>query len=95
MKTKRRKRISLQRGHVTPALAPNQHWSKDFVHDQMLDDGKFRILTVIDQWSRESVSLEPGFSLTGRCVDHALDQAATTGPSSPRRRSTNGPTGSA
>ncbi len=42
----------------------------------MLDGRKFRILTVIDQWSRESVSLEPGFSLTGRCVGHALDQAA-------------------
>ena len=49
----------------------------DFVHDQMLDGRKFRILTVIDQWSRESVSLEPGFSLTGRCVGQALDQAAT------------------
>jgi putative transposase len=76
MKTKRRKRISLQRGHVSPATGPNQHWSMDFVHDQMLDGRKFRILTVIDQWSRESVSLEPGFSLTGRCVGHALDQAA-------------------
>ena len=76
MKTKRRKRISLQRGQVAPATGPNQHWSMDFVHDQMLDGRKFRILTVIDQWSRESVSLEPGFSLTGRCVGHALDQAA-------------------
>ena len=75
MKTKRRKRISLQRGHVPPATGPNQHWSMDFVHDQMLDGRKFRILTVIDQWSRESVSLEPGFSLTGRCVGHALDQS--------------------
>ena len=52
MKTKRRKRISLQRGHVPPATGPNQHWSMDFVHDQMLDGRKFRILTVIDQWSR-------------------------------------------
>ena len=76
MKTKRRKRISLQRGHVPPATGPNQHWSMDFVHDQMLDGRKFRILAVIDQWSRECVSLEPGFRLTGRCVGHALDQAA-------------------
>ena len=28
----------------------------DFVHDQMLDGRAFRVLTVIDQWSRESVS---------------------------------------
>ncbi len=46
------------------------------MHDQMLDGRKFRILTVIDQWSRESVSLEANFRLTGRCVGKALDLAA-------------------
>ena len=76
MKTKRRKRISLLRGKVMPATGPNQHWSMDFVHDQMLDGRRFRILTVIDQWSRESVSLEANFRLTGRCVGQALEQAA-------------------
>jgi putative transposase len=76
MKVKRRKRIALLRGKVTPATGPNQHWSMDFVHDQMHDGRKFRILTVIDQWSRESVSLEAKFRLTGRCVGEALDQAA-------------------
>ncbi len=42
----------------------------------MLDGRAFRILTVIDQWSRESVTLEANFRLTGRCVGQALDQAA-------------------
>src|SRR3954453_11085549 len=37
MKVKRRKRIALLRGKVTPATAANQHWSMDFVHDQMHD----------------------------------------------------------
>ncbi len=36
----------------------------------------FARLTVINQWSRESVSLEANFRLTGRCVRQALDQAA-------------------
>jgi putative transposase len=76
MKVKRRKRISLQRGHLPRATGPDQHWSMDFVHDQTRDGRKFRVLTVIDQWSRESVSLEPGFSLSGRCVGQALDRAA-------------------
>ena len=76
MKVKRRKRISLQRGRPVLATAPNQHWSMDFVHDQMLDGWAFRVLTVIDQWSRESVSLEANFRLTGRCVGKALDEAA-------------------
>ena len=76
MKVKRRKRIALLRGKAVPATAANQHWSMDFVHDQMHDGRKFRILTVIDQWSRESVSLEANYRLTGRCVGQALNQAA-------------------
>jgi putative transposase len=76
MKVRRRKRIALLRGKVVPATSANQHWSMDFMHDQMLDGRKFRILTVIDQWSRESVSLEANYRLTGRCVGQALDQVA-------------------
>ncbi len=77
VKTKRRKRISLLRGKAVPATGPNQRWSMDFEHDQMFDGRAFRILTVIDQWSRESALLEVNFRLTGRCVGRAPDQAAT------------------
>jgi putative transposase len=76
MKVRRRKRIALLRGKAPVPPAANQHWSMDFVHDQMHDGRNFHILTVIDQWSRESVSLEANYRLTGRCVGQALDQAA-------------------
>ena len=52
----------------------------DFVHDQLLDGRSFRILTVIDQWSRESVSVEPRFSLSGASVAAALDVVAQQRP---------------
>jgi putative transposase len=77
MKIKRRKRIALLRGKPQMPTGPNQHWSMDFVHDQMLDGRAFRILTVIDQWSRESVCLEANFRLSGRCVGQALDRLAS------------------
>jgi len=76
MKVKRRKRIALLRGKPQPATGPNQHWSMDFVHDQTQDGRAFRMLTVIDQWSRESVCLEANFRLSGRCVAQALDEVA-------------------
>ncbi|SUA78818.1 Transposase and inactivated derivatives, IS30 family [Pandoraea pnomenusa] len=76
MKVKRRKRIALLRGKPPVPTGPNQHWSMDFVHDQMLDGRRFRILTVIDQWSRESVCLEANFRQTGRAVGQALDRSA-------------------
>ncbi len=79
IKVQRRKRISLERGRPTLATGPNQQWSMAFVHDQMLDGRAFRVLTVIDQWSRESLSLQANFRLTGWCVGKALDEAALQG----------------
>ena len=44
----------------------------DFVHDQLAGGRAFRVLTVVDNWSRESVVLETGFRLTGQSVVQAL-----------------------
>ena len=104
MRVRRRKRMSLHRGPVPPASGRNQHWSMDFVHDQLLDGRAFRVLTVIDQWSRESVLLEADFRADRaerRRRARARRRAAArcrrrspsiTAPSSPPRRSTSGPT---
>jgi putative transposase len=48
----------------------------DFVHDRLLGGRAFRALTVIDQWSRESVLVEVGHSLTGKHVAEALERAS-------------------
>ena len=48
----------------------------DFVHDQLANGLAFRVLTVVDNWSRQSVLLETGFRLTSREVILALDRAA-------------------
>jgi putative transposase len=74
MRSRRRKRISLHRGPAPAPTGPNQSWSMDFVHDQLLNGRKFRVLTVIDKWSRESVLLETSFSLTGQSVVDALNR---------------------
>ena len=47
----------------------------DFVHDQLIDNRKFRVLTVVDQWSRKSPVLEARFSFTGKDVVRALEKA--------------------
>jgi putative transposase len=76
MRMRRRKRLSLHRG---PAPAPQrlgERWSMDFVHDQLADGRAFRVLTVIDNWSRESPLLEAGFRLTGESVAKALSRVS-------------------
>lgn len=45
------------------------------MHDQLAVDRAFRVLTVVDQWSRWSPILEVGASLTGQSVADALDRA--------------------
>jgi putative transposase len=78
MRVRRRKRISLHRGPVPVARASNEYWSMDFVHDQLASGRKFRVLTVIDKWSRESVLLETDFSLTGQSVVLALQRVSSS-----------------
>ena len=49
----------------------------DVVHDQLMAGRAFRVLTVVDQWSRQSPILEVGFSLTGQHVVAAMEAVGT------------------
>jgi putative transposase len=51
----------------------------DFVHDTLADGRPFRILTVIDNWSRHRPVLEVGFRMSGETVGQALDRALNGG----------------
>ena len=76
MRNRRRKRLSLHRGPAPRPTAASERWSMDFVHDQLANGRAFRVLTVVDNWSRQSVLLEAGFRLTGDSVALALSQVA-------------------
>ena len=54
-------------------LAANQRWSLDFVSDQLTDCRRFRILTVVDDCTRECLALVPDTSISGRRVARELD----------------------
>ena len=57
------------------AWRPNQCWSMDFVSDKLADGRSFRILTMVDQFTRECVGLEVDRSMTGMKVAQALERA--------------------
>ncbi len=65
--------MALHRGPAAVPTAQGQRWSMHFVHDQIFDGRPFRVLTVVDQRSRESPVLESGFSLSGRDVVRVLE----------------------
>lgn len=63
MRTTQRKKIARRRPVVVAfPTGVNQRWSMDFVHDR-LDDGRtFRILTVVDKFTKECVACTPIFA---------------------------------
>ena len=79
-KKRRRKRASHVRLLVPPAQRPNERWSMDFVTDRLESGRSFRVLTVVDQFSRECPLLEPGVSMTGKTVARALERLSFTHP---------------
>lgn len=77
VRTKQRRKMARRQRSTRPALAsrPNQCWSMDFVSDKLADGSSFRILTVVDQFTRECVGLEADRSMTGMKVAQALERA--------------------
>lgn len=73
-----RKRVAVVRAPRVVPTGPNQRWSMDFVHDRLADGRAFRVLTILDEGTRESPALVVGRSLTGQHVVAALDALAAT-----------------
>jgi len=68
-----RKRAIGTRRPIEVPLAANQRWSLDFVSDQLTDGRRFRILTVVDNCTRECLALVADTSLSGLRVARELD----------------------
>jgi putative transposase len=70
-------RRRLNRHKPEPLKEPirkDQVWSMDFMHDQLADGRKFRLLNVIDDYRREGIAIEAGFSLPAARVIRTLNQ---------------------
>jgi putative transposase len=64
-KHKKRGRLYMNDGSCIRLRAcwPNHVWSYDFVADRLMDGTKIRTLTVVDEYTRECLSLRTGYSL--------------------------------
>lgn len=74
---KRRKMAITRRERFEPK-AINQAWAMDFVSDQLVDGTKFRALTIIDVFSRESLAIIVGKSLRAQHVVDTLNRLGAT-----------------
>ena len=68
-----RKQAVGKRAPMVLPQATNQRWSLDFVSDALVDGRRFRILAVVDDFSRECLALVADTSLPGVRVARELD----------------------
>lgn len=77
MQRRRRKRLPL--GPRVPRAVPtqpNERWSIDFVHDRLAHGRAIRVLTVVDDCTRECPTLEVDYSLPSVRVIATLERAS-------------------
>jgi putative transposase len=77
VRTKRRKRFAASpRVEVAKPTRPNQCWAMDFVSDHFVDGRRFRVLTVVDHFSRRCPGALVETSIPGAMVARFLDELA-------------------
>jgi putative transposase len=70
---RKKKLVSAARVPLKEASRPDERWSMDFVHDRLIGGRQFRVLTVIDLYTRESLALHVDFSIKGAQVVSVLE----------------------
>lgn len=72
----RRKRSVQPRAPLVKPSRPNERWSADFMSDQLANGRRFRVLNVVDDFTRECVVCFADTSITGLMVARLLGEAA-------------------
>jgi putative transposase len=69
---KGRRKAMGTRAPILVTARPNARWSLDFVHDQMANGRRFRILNIVDDVTRECLAAIPDTSISGVRVAREL-----------------------
>jgi putative transposase len=86
-----RRRVAASRPRPLPATGPNQVWAYDFVHDTCANGQKIKCLTVVDEWTHESLAIEVAGSIRSRRVIDVLARLVSVHGAPRHLRSDNGP----
>jgi len=78
VRRRQRKRVAIPRSPLPMLTGANERWSMDFVSDALGDGRRFRALTIVDDFTRESPAIEVDTSLPGDRVVRVLETLAET-----------------
>lgn len=73
---KKRHGVAVERQTLELPSSPNQVWSMDFVSDALANGRRIKVLTIVDDFSKEAIDLAVDFGISGHYVTRVLDQAA-------------------
>lgn len=73
---KKRHGVAVERQALTLPSGPNQVWSMDFVSDALANGRRIKVLTIVDDFSKESIDLVADFGISGVYVTRVLDRVA-------------------
>jgi len=90
-KKPRRHVTASRRMERVEATAPNEVWSMDFMSDELCDGQRIRLLTLVDNFTRESLAIEVDFHLGGHRVVEVLQHLGKTRDLPKTIRVDNGP----
>ena len=77
VRPRKKRKVRYVRGNVVPAVMwPNGRWSIDFVHDRLANGRNIRAIAIVDDFTRECLALEVGFSFGSHDVIRCLEDLA-------------------
>ncbi len=76
---------------ISQATRPNEVWTYDFVHDWCANGQRLKMLTVVDEFTRESLTIETRTSIKSGAVVEVLERLTDERGAPTYLRSDNGP----
>jgi putative transposase len=86
-----RRRVAASRPRPTPPERPNDVWAIDFVFDACADGRQIKCLTIVDEWTRESLAIDVAGSIRSRRVIDVLARLVSMRGAPRYLRCDNGP----
>ena len=75
---RRRERVAVERQPLLLPGRPNEVWSMDFVMDRLEDGRRLKVLTVVDDFTKEAVEIALDHGMGSNHMVHILERSWTT-----------------
>jgi putative transposase len=74
VRTKKRKKLVRPRQPMVTPMGLNDRWCMDFISDQWVNGRRFRVLNVLDEYSRVTLGQLVDVSISSHSVSRFLDE---------------------